>query len=178
VDPLPRRDLNPREKKIAEQVFRDTLPFWRISVGPGLGQGRAYTLPDPGSIILTLGVLPLYVLQVGPEGYLHGMEDPRRAPTLVHELTHVWQGVNASGFVFDSLCSRYLIMGDSEAYVYVPGAPWEMYNVEQQASIVEDWYEKGAAEDGSSDLFPYIRDVIRILPLPLSFGIRFHPYHR
>jgi hypothetical protein len=77
---------------------------------------------------------------------------------LVHETTHAWQGKNSTlalSYVFASAISQ--CMGD--AYGYTAGKPWGEYNPEQQASIVEDWYEAG--ESGSHTLYPYIRDYVR-----------------
>ena len=45
------------------------------------------------------------------------------------------------------------------AYTYVAGRPWSGYNVEQQASIVEDWFTFG--ESATSPLYPYITNNVR-----------------
>jgi hypothetical protein len=79
---------------------------------------------------------------------------------LVHESTHVWQGKNslfAQSYVYDS-CISQCIRGTG-AYRYSAGSSWSSYNVEQQASIVEDWYVSG--EPTSGNLWPYIRDHVR-----------------
>jgi hypothetical protein len=67
--------------------------------------------------------------------------------TLVHELTHIWQGEHSKwawSFVFDSVVHQ---LGD--AYSYDPSSmkDWDVYNPEQQASIVEHWYRDGSDED-------------------------------
>ncbi|HEY6982507.1 MAG TPA: hypothetical protein VH499_16260 [Reyranella sp.] len=44
-------------------------------------------------------------------------------------------------------------------YDYKLGKPWDDYNKEQQAHIVEDWYTNGRLK--SDDRYPYVRLVIR-----------------
>ena len=74
-------------------------------------------------------------------------------------MTHVWQGENswfALSYVFNSVYNQCM---RSNAYGYTAGDDWSDFNVEQQASVVEDWYASGAST--SSPLFPYIRDHVR-----------------
>ena len=78
---------------------------------------------------------------------------------LVHETAHVWQGKNSTfalSYVFNSVYNQCVL---ANAYAYTAGQPWASYNVEQQASIVEDWYMSG--ESTSSDLYHYISDNVR-----------------
>jgi hypothetical protein len=79
---------------------------------------------------------------------------------MVHELTHVWQADHSAwtpSFIFRSIFAQ--LGGTRRAYGYRLGEPWSRYNVEQQASIVEDWLARGMSE--SDPRFPYIRDYIR-----------------
>jgi hypothetical protein len=65
--------------------------------------------------------------------------------TLIHELTHVWQGHNNAfpwGYVADSIAMQCMLGGRS--YAYVPGDQWSSYHAEPQAQIVEDWYNAHA----------------------------------
>jgi hypothetical protein len=75
------------------------------------------------------------------------------AETLVHEMAHVWQYHNAR--------SRYGVWGSSltGSYTFTPGKPWNDYDVEQQASIVEQWFHNGQKK--TDPLYPYIRLVVR-----------------
>src|SRR5262249_25938295 len=70
--------------------------------------------------------------------------------TLIHELTHVWQGdydQNMLGewtVILKSGCSQLGHLTDTDlayAYDYDPSKQWNEYNVEEQAHIVEDWYQ-------------------------------------
>ena len=79
--------------------------------------------------------------------------------TLIHELTHVWQSRNSAwpaAYIFKSIGCQ--ISRGADAYNYKPGLAWGDYNVEEQASIVEDWFARGQQLTGS--LYPYIRDNI------------------
>jgi len=72
-------------------------------------------------------------------------------------MTHVWQFHHGIGVKSGSIIARL-----GAGYNYTRGEPWINYNVEQQASIVEDWNKDrkgGGGED--QELFPYIHYVIR-----------------
>lgn len=143
-----RRSRNARylaagEIKIARSVFEETVPYSKVYVTDGLGLGgRPYTLPRPGTS-------REYILHVG-DGY-YGMslvhEDKK---TLIHELTHVWQGEH-SHWSWNIILSSgaHQIAKGQKAYDYDPSnmQDWDAYNPEQQAQIVEDWYGAGADED-------------------------------
>lgn len=117
-----------------------------------------------------------YIMSVGPGAYSDMSRDyanpvpPRTVKTwrdlLVHETTHVWQGKNsvfALSYVFGSAISQCAAAlggsGTGGAYNYTAGTPWGSLNPEQQAHLVEDWYDAG--ESGSHPLYPYIRDKVR-----------------
>jgi hypothetical protein len=172
------RFMNSDEYDIVKRVTGDTLPWRvRIIVTDGAGaEGRPFTIPT--SLVTTLlgsaasGFLaPLaafagYVGSVTNLGYLMNVGSAysdmsgSNQDLLVHESTHVWQGKNsffAQSYVYNSCISQCLRGG--RAYHYSAGLEWSSYNVEQQASIVEDWYMSG--EPTSGDLWPYIRDHVR-----------------
>jgi hypothetical protein len=151
-----RRDLSHGELQVVKQVFRDTIPYNSVVVinKAGFG-GRPFTIPNPG--FEDRG--PTYHLNVGAGGFTGMDGSPQWRGYLVHELTHVWQACHstrASAYVFDSIWHQ---ITSPDAYKYSPGQPWSSYNAEQQASIVEDWFNAGQSEAGP--LFPYIRDHIR-----------------
>jgi hypothetical protein len=78
---------------------------------------------------------------------------------LIHELVHVWHGEYRPGFVWNSLWHQLI---DSDAYAYRSGQDWKTYSVEQQAAIVEDWFNplKGG-ESISDERYRYIEENIR-----------------
>jgi hypothetical protein len=160
---MPGRPLLPGELEIAFRVFKATLPYHKILVTPLVGlYTREFTSTIPP---LVAGLLPIsYTLNVGLQGFLHGMDKTKPA-TLIHELTHVWQGAHrliASHFIWESIAHQAIdLITGTNCYRYVPGQSWSSYNVEQQASIVEDWFKGGEREDDA--LYRYIRDDIRSL---------------
>jgi hypothetical protein len=150
--------MNLDERHLAKQVFDYTIPYSRIFIIDRLGlEGRPYTtnnMSDEGRDNDT------FHLHVGPTAF-SGMQHVRGLrELLIHELTHVWQSVHSvwpASFIFNSLWHQ--ITSGGNAYSYKAGQPWGDYNVEQQASIVEDWFAQGQAM--STPLYPYIRDHIR-----------------
>lgn len=164
------RPLYPSEAEIAFRVFKTSLCVGQIYVSPAVGlQSRPFTTTIP-PFSPNPGIAASYVINIGLNGFIRGMTSTvdQRA-TLVHELTHVWQGAHGlicSDFMYESVTHQVIgwIQG-TDPYAYRPGLPWDDYNVEQQAQIVEEWFKRG--ERTSDPLYPYIRDHIRTL---LWFG--------
>lgn len=162
--PYAERLMTDAEKNLARQVFEETLPYEAIYLSNGLGLGqRAYTILHP----LHLGS---YVIHIGKETF----PDATNASVIVlgqtadavfiHELTHVWQGVNrrhAFDYILDSVYNQFRF--GSHAYDLnqddVGKKGWGEFNAEQQAMIVQNWYVAGMSE--SDDAFIYIKDNIR-----------------
>jgi hypothetical protein len=172
------RALTSQERATAFSVFLDTINYDFVRITDGLGaRDLAFTFPgaplSAGGIAskLLLGggiggaVLDLIVyINFGPVGYANGLADSR---TFVHEMTHAWQYMHGLHVAADSL-SNQLAYGD-KAYDYdkPAGLAWDLYNVEQQAEIVADWYvdaNKASATPATNIQHPnykYIRDNIR-----------------
>jgi len=72
---------------------------------------------------------------------------------LIHEMTHVWQ--------YRYTRTRVGLWASSVFghYGFTAGAPWSSYSVEQQASMVEQWFHNGALKTDA--LYPYIKLVLR-----------------
>ena len=113
-----------------------------------------------------------HLLFLGPHGYDNAIdyELPNKVPgeTLVHELTHVWQGEHADfqwSYVGNSVGHQCLqVIGGPHPYVYTTGSQWKDYGAEQQAKIVADFFkETQGAFVGVPDNrnFPYIESNIR-----------------
>jgi hypothetical protein len=173
--PTKLRFMSGSEYGIVSRVFGDTLPYKiRILITDAAGEdGRAFTIPtsllstilslDPVTFLskATLGYLLsfvnlAYLINVGDD--YHSLTGSARN-VLVHETAHVWQGKNSTfalSYVFNSVYNQCV---RANAYAYTAGQPWSSYNVEQQASIVEDWYMSG--ESTSSILYHYITDNVR-----------------
>ena len=140
-------------------VFRDTLPSAKmIGIGDGLGLGdRPWTDWGTGAS----SQMPDMQYQVNIGDYASRDLDTRDwtpfgslCDLLIHELTHVWQYWNGFGVKVSSIWANTLGAG----YDFEPGDPWDDYNVEQQATIVEKWHSRGAKKD--DELYPYITEVI------------------
>lgn len=175
------RPLNQKEQALVQRVFGPTLPHWTtIGIGDGLGySGRPWTdtgpttypqmphmnfqinIGDAASADLT-SASPVNCFVTGIPGTV--------AETLVHEMTHVWQYHNAR--------SRYGVWGSSltGSYSFTPGKAWNDYDVEQQASIVEQWYSNG--EKKTDPLYPYIRLVVRAGRLDFSRDLTLSELYR
>jgi hypothetical protein len=174
------RALTQAERSTAFSVFLDTLPYDFVRITDGLGAGnRAFTFPGAplsaggiaskvfgifgGGVGTAVADLIVYI-NFGPMGYANALSDSR---TFIHEMTHAWQYLHGLHVAADSL-SNQIAYGD-EAYDYdkPAGLAWDLYNVEQQAEIVADWYVAANAAGASpaSNInhpnFKYIRDNIR-----------------
>jgi hypothetical protein len=165
------RALRQVEIDLAKTVFFETLPYNRILIGDGFsligGSAWMESADMPG-----IGTGDYYVLHMGGVGYqdctatakIYGEGNDRQVKTVfIHELTHVWQAFHGrwvfSNSMFSQACAIATTGDRSNAYSYESGLEWSDYNVEQQASIVEDWFVGGKRED--IVLYEYIRDHIR-----------------
>jgi hypothetical protein len=177
------RDLGEKEKTIAQTVFNNTIPYDKVLISDGLGGGdRPFTLPTsfPATYYFNVSEsLGKYVIHAG-DGYYgmsHLQEDKE---TLIHELTHVWQGEHSGrswDYVFGSAWAQAL---SDDAYAYDPVSldPWDSYNPEQQAKIVEDWFHDGMKEGPENDRrFYYIKKHIRGEEVRLPDGRPYSSIH-
>lgn len=176
------RWMSDTEYKIVSDVFDDTIPYKiRILITNAAGEdGRPFTVPTsviPTVLGMSLGAFTLNIadfLGSAAGGYISSLINlaylinagdeydsltSTSQDTLVHETTHVWQGKNSTfalSYVFNSIYSQCML---ANAYAYTAGQAWGSYNVEQQASIVEDWYMGGKSK--ISNLYHYITDNVR-----------------
>lgn len=166
---LTSRLINQDEEALARQVFQDQLPYGRISIAnfylPG-NEGTPVTVAS-GAAVIPIKSLTDYTIYFGPAVFQEGAHTSRRN-VFIHELTHVWQGHHSRfswEYMVESMVSqgRAIIMhGDrNKAYEYdlEPLQPWDSYNVEQQANIVEDWFANGMSE--SDPRYAFITQNIR-----------------
>lgn len=159
------RELATGEKQVARLVFKERLPYDKIMISDGLGGGdRPFTVPTSLKISVLFNVSRgKYVIHAG-DGYygMSKLKDDKE--TLVHELTHVWQGEyrnHSWDYVLDSLWHQAL---SEDAYKYNKSyyQNWDDYNAEQQAQIVEDWFKSGMKTGEYEDIrFYYIKKYIR-----------------
>ena len=162
------RLLKKSEIEFARQVFEDQLPYKKVHLAsyylPG-NDGVPVTLASVSSII-PVASLRHYTIYFGPEVFEQGADRPGIRDTFIHELTHVWQGYHSNlgwEYMVNSMIAQghaILTQGDrNRAYDYEPGKPWDDYNVEQQALLVQHWFRDGMQEDDKR--FTYIANHIR-----------------
>ncbi len=149
-----RRQLHQEEYDWANAVvFKGSLPpiekIWLTdTIGAG---GRAFVWPEPdGNITLNMGPNAM----TDPRSY---NDDGRQlnasnlviryGEVFIHELVHAWQIYHSprdSAFVVEALTHTACSGGSKDAYRYEmpPQRSFDEYNIEQQASIVSDWYSR------------------------------------
>ena len=165
----------PDEVAFANRVFEGSLPLDRIVLTNMLGVGnRPFTIPSVGDTILVN-------LGAGFDDPTHytGQGNPDRPVTqapgqlFIHELVHAWR-IDATFFLPGLMCGAILnqattLDGDMGVYRYGnPGRDFGSFNLEQQASIVDDWFgasgpmqEMNRPESRERPYFRYVRDNIR-----------------
>lgn len=157
---MPIRTLTTKEVAAAFGTFQSSITYSKVRVKDDTGfNGSPWTSPP-------LGDYPYYVLHVGPTLYQDLAKKKTFRCVFIHEMTHVWQGQHGvpQGYVVNSAAHQSIaaiLYGGkvSKVYSYIPGGKWALYTCEQQASIVEDWYEQGSSV--VSPLFPYISKNVR-----------------
>lgn len=154
------RTLTMKEIAAAISVFHGSIDYGNVRVKDDLGLGNSPWTSPP------VPTYPHYVLHVGTTLYTDLAKSPSRKAVMVHELTHVWQGQYGVplGYVLNSAFHQsiaFITNGGkvAKAYHYTPGGKWALYNCEQQATIVDDWYQAGLSS--SSNLYTYITKNIR-----------------
>ena len=151
-----RRPLSPHERELARQVFGNSLPYDRVAISDWRIGSTAVTLAG-----LDLSDRRFSYRICWPEGFVAIMNSLARRTTLIHELTHVWQGDHGVWPTFymgqsildqieegvrDIVAKReYRRWDEHRAGAYTLhasdwGKPWGHFGVEQQASIVESWF--------------------------------------
>jgi hypothetical protein len=141
------RPMTGPEIDLARKVFGDHIPYDKVQFTnlAGIG-GRAFTAPGvDGKTYCNLGVGLDHTLDPAGAGSYHNLGE-----LMIHELTHAWQ-IAHNSFIPGFMCSGIVnqtnyTMGD-DVYAYGPAGPaWSSFNLEQQASIVNNWF----AGDGNS----------------------------
>lgn len=154
------RSLTSKETTAAFGVFQLSINYSKVRVRDDLGIGGSpwTSPPGPGN--------SNYVLHVGPTLYQDLAKNNSRKVVLIHELTHVWQGQHGVplGYVLNSALHQSIAAITNggkvaKAYDYTPGGKWALYNCEQQATIVDDWFQAGSSS--SHHLYTYITKNIR-----------------
>jgi hypothetical protein len=168
----------PNEVAFANKVFQGRIPVDRIVLTNMLGMGRRpFTIPSVGSTILVnLGAGfddPTNYTGKGDADKDKAAKPQAAGQLFIHELTHAWQIANTF-FLPGLMCGGILnqattIGGNMDVYKYTAAdRAFRDFNLEQQASIVDDWFGDGGDPQKDfghmsekSPFFRYIRDNIR-----------------
>ncbi len=131
------RVLCAAEIAVARMVFADRIDYSRVRVI----NGKYFPLHLQPWIIAPNG----HIYWPGECGDLATGEGSVYAGTLIHEMTHIMQHQNGQsvllrGFLLHA--ARLLTFGKYNPYrfTYVPGKPFNAYNIEQQAEIARHIY--------------------------------------
>lgn len=161
------RAMHPWERDFAYRVFQGRINYNRIVLtNMTHSGGTKFTIPSIGNTIL---------VNMGDEAFDNPIvyaqpnsSYSKPGALFIHELTHAWQISHNS--IVDLIC------GLSQNYTYFQGnrttdrswqsRSWNGFNNEQQASIVDDWYEAHLADLNGFDAlndpaYRFIRDNIR-----------------
>jgi hypothetical protein len=128
------RYLTANEKALLKPIFGGTLPYNEIWVGQNSSKwgGRLNSI--------TLGTVPNFALAIYNLDF-SGTSYHHRA-VFVHELTHVWQTYHGMSNIWCGikLWMKYSDYNDSYAYDLADETLLTDFNMEQQASIVADYW--------------------------------------
>jgi hypothetical protein len=131
------RHMTDAERRFAESVFGPTLPANDRIVLTNLAgiEGRKFVCPNAsGQVLVNLGNAYDNPMDYRDDKY------PTPGKVFIHELTHVWQ-IHHAAFVPGLVCEG--IGNQLSGVSYEPGfggEPWGGYNLEQQATIVDEWF--------------------------------------
>jgi hypothetical protein len=134
------RPIHPDEIAFADRVFANKIDYADVVLtNMSHANGRKYTIPSVGGRIL-VNLDDAYDAPMSYPNDVVGRGDthyPQPGSVFIHELTHAWQITHKS--------AGALICGLSTSYEYEsdanwPRGPWNAFDNEQQAHIVDDWY--------------------------------------
>ncbi len=150
------RPLTAQEIALARTVFKSSVPYDRVAISDWKIGNTAVTLSG-----LNLSDRRFSYRICWPVGFRNIMNSAFRRATLIHELTHVWQGAHGvwPTFYMGQSITDQIVEGvkdivekrefrrwdehRSGAYTLHArdwGKAWSDFGVEQQGSLVESWF--------------------------------------
>src|SRR4051812_44492385 len=131
------RQMTPEERAFAEGIFGNSLPPNDRIVLTNLSglEGAKFTCPNlNGEILINLGNAYDNPLRYSDNKY------PTPGKVFIHELAHAWQ-IHHASFVPGLVCTGIINqLADAEYRPGPGGKNWSEYNLEQQGTIVDEWY--------------------------------------
>jgi hypothetical protein len=147
------RPMLPDEIALAQKVFANQINYSNVMfTNLSLFSGRSMTAPGvDGKTYCNFGAS--YAADMSTK---NNDSYPFAGELMIHELTHAWQ-IQHNNFVPGFVCSGMVNQanykfGDNVYRYGPPGAPWNSLNLEQQASIVNEWF--AGKNDGPAPGFP------------------------
>lgn len=137
------RPIHDDEIAFANRVFAGQIDYSNVVLtNLSHKNGTKYTIPSVGGRIL----VNLDDAFDAPMSYI-STNYPQRGSVFIHELTHAWQ-ITHKNFIgmICGLSSDYDYRTDSDW----PDGPWNGFNNEEQAHIVDDWYGNWGVADPRS----------------------------
>src|SRR5262249_39596036 len=133
----PHRGLTPGERALLQPLFRDSLSYDKIQVIDG-------KFPfQPNNVYMTPRGNIYAPGELFEADFSAATVSPWRQAVFVHEITHVWQFENGMDLIAQGFSAFAKAGGAYErAYPYTLAHGRDLidYGMEQQASIVEDYY--------------------------------------
>lgn len=148
------RHLKPSETEYARKVFHGVLPWSQIGITDGLGAGDtvwthtrsmvpfAGAVSSPFQYYINFGDaanVDLSTEGVGLVKYVAGYYGDMMCDVFIHELTHVWQYSRPYAKAGEIAARCVYAQKIGAGYDFTAGHPWNYYNLEQQAHMVEEW---------------------------------------
>lgn len=168
------RPLTRAERREAEIIFGSSINLDRVKVGFAK---LPYDVIDYVNIEIPRAFTTMYLLNFGPGANVN-------TSTIIHELTHVWQGVQTGPIYMTRALEAQIGAGvksllhtgrysDRAAYrataeeLVAHNGDFSKFNPEEQAQIVEDFWR--ATRDGATDTLPVkdLRPYARTVFTPL-----------
>jgi len=161
------RPMSAGEIALATQVFGSEIPYQNVVLTNLCGlNGRSFTAPGvDGKTYCSLG--EAYNNTLGSTNGAY----PAEGELLIHELTHAWQIAHNSflpGFVCSGIVNQANYVFGDQVYTYGPPGPaWSGFNLEQQGSIVNQWFAGEMDAGGPQSGWP-----------PMDASTAGNPYYR
>jgi len=133
----PHRGLTPNERAMLKPIFRDSLDYDKIQVI------RGKFLLQPNHVYMTPRGNIYAPGDLWSEDFAAPSAGPYHRAVFVHEITHVWQFENGMDLIAQGVAEFAKTGGAYEkAYPYTLAKSRDLvdYGMEQQASIVEDYF--------------------------------------
>lgn len=148
------RAMTTEERTFADRVFMGQIDYDRVTLTNMSHDGVKFTIPSvDDSILVNLDMA--YDDPMGYQDLSPNSDYTQPGSVFIHELTHAWQITNKSfiGMICGMSHNYGYHDGDGEDARLLPEniswtlRPWDDFNNEQQAHIVDDWYGAYVVQD-------------------------------